>query len=45
MTVQVSAGKANANPTRTHKEQLNEEPLCVTMHKALLHQRRLPPPQ
>ena len=43
----VTAGEAmaNANTTRTHKEQLNKEPLRVVMYKALHHHRRLPAPQ
>ena len=46
VTVQVSVGEAlaHAKPTRTHPEQLTKEPLCILMHKGLVHQRRLPPP-
>ena len=47
VTVEVSAGVGlpKAKPTRTSKGRLNKEPLRVRMHKALLHQRRLPLPQ
>ena len=45
--VQVTAGEgmANANSTRSNKGRLNKEPICVIMHKALLHQRIVPLPQ
>ena len=36
---------APAKPTRTHKEQLNKQPLCALIQKLLMSQRRVPAPR